>query len=200
MTSRLFVVGSPGDAAYTFRRNSSGNWVQAQKLVPAVPADGFGTAVAIDRDMILVGAPFVDLEGGDRGSPTPDDHVAQGAVFGFLPGVSGYIESFKLRPRPDERFEYEQFGSAIAMSGARIAVTATGWQPPVTIQPEGLVFTYTRNGSSVLARGIASRQGPVTGMGLSNNALLIGAFVDTTSCRFVCVRVARIYDDNLFEQ
>ena len=159
MTSRLFVVGSPGNAAYTFRRNSSGNWVQAQKLVPAVPADGFGTAVAIDRDMILVGAPFVDLEGGDRGSPTPDGHIAGGAVFGFLPGVSGYIESFKLRPRPDERFEYEQFGSAIAMSGARIAVTATGFRPPVRIQPEGLVFTYTRNGSSVLARGITSRQG-----------------------------------------
>ena len=48
--------------------------------------------------------------------------------------------------------------------------------PPARIQPDGLVFTYTRNGSSVLARGITSRQGPVTGMGLSNNALLIGAF------------------------
>jgi hypothetical protein len=49
------------------------------------------------------------------------------------------------------------------------------------------------------ARGITSRQGPVTGMGLSNNALLIGASIDQTSCRFVCVRVARIYDGNLFE-
>ena len=91
-------------------------------------------------------------------------------MFGFLPGVSGYIESFKLRPRPDERFEYEQFGSAIAMSGARIAVTATGFAAPVRIQPDGLVFTYTRNGSSVLARGITSRQGPVTAMGLSKRA------------------------------
>ena len=199
MTSRLFVVGSPGDAAYTFRRNSSGNWVQAQKLVPAVPAPGFGTAVAIDRDMILVGAPAADLEGGDRGTPTADFHIAGGAVFGFLPGVSGYIESFKLRPRPDERFEYEQFGSAIAMSGARIAVTATGPLPQALLLPEGLVFTYTRNGSSVLARGIASDQGQVTAMGLSNNALLIGAYSDTTTCRWLCERVVRIYDDNLFE-
>ena len=86
------------------------------------------------------------------------------------------------------------------MSGARIAVTATGFAPPFRIQPDGLVFTYTRNGSSVLARGIASREnGPVTGMGLSNNALLIGAFHGQLSCRFVCERVARIYDDNLFE-
>jgi hypothetical protein len=200
MTSRLFVVGSPGGAAYTFRRNSSGNWVQAQKLVPAVPADGFGTAVAIDRDMILVGAPFVDLEGGDQG--TPADHIAGGAVFGFLPGVSGYIESFKLRPRPDERSEYEQFGSSIAISGARIAVIATGFlNPNGGTTPEGLAFTYTRNGSIVLARGIASRQGEITGMGLSNNALLIGALIDQESCRLpACVRFARIYDDNLFEQ
>src|SRR5688572_5417010 len=150
-TCALPIFGSPGNAAYTFRRNSSGNWVQAQKLVPAVPADGFGTAVAIDRDMILVGAPSVDLEGGDRGSLTPDFDIAGGAVFGFLPGASGCIESFKLR-----------------------------------------VFTYTRNGSGVLARGITSRQGPVTGMGLSNNALLTGAFIDQLSCRFVCVRIAHL--------
>lgn len=37
-------------------------------------------------------------------------------------------------------------------------------------------------------------------MELSNNALIIGAIVDSTICRFVCVRIARIYDDNLFEQ
>jgi hypothetical protein len=199
MTSRLFVVGSPNKAAYTFRRNSSGNWVQAQELVPVVPASGFGAAVAIDRDMILVGAPSADLEGGDGGSPTPDDHVAGGAVYGFLPGVSGYIESFKLRPRPDERFEYQNFGSAIAMSGARIAVVATGFAPPIRITPDGLVFTYTRNGSSVLALGITSRQAEISAMGLSNNALLIGAVINSTVCRFVCVRTARIYDDNLFD-
>ena len=144
--------------------------------------------------MILVGAPFVEQEGGDSGTPTPDDHVAGGAVFGFLPGVSGYIESFKLRPRPrpDERSKYEEFGSEIAMSGARIAVKATGFQDPNgATTPDGLVFTYTRNGSSVLARGITSRQSLITGMGLSNNALRIGAIIDQTSCRFVCVRVAR---------
>jgi hypothetical protein len=200
MTSRLFVVGAPDGAAYTFRRNSSGNWVQAQKLVPAVPAPGFGTSVAIDRDMILVGAPRVDVEGMPPFfPPTPDFHIAGGAVFGFLPGASGYIESFKLRPRPDERFEYEEFGSAIAMSGARIAITATGRRAEGRTLPDGLVFTYTRNGSSVLARGITSRQAQITAMALSNNALLIGAYEDSTTCRFICVRVARIYDDNLFE-
>jgi hypothetical protein len=37
-------------------------------------------------------------------------------------------------------------------------------------------------------------------MGLSNNALLIGAIIDQESCRFVCVRTALIYDDNRFVQ
>ena len=162
--------------------------------MPAVPAPGFGTAVAIDRDMILVGAPFADRSGGDG-----DDTVAGGSVFGFLPGVSGYIESFKLHPRPDERSQYEEFGSEIAMSGARIAIKATGFRPPVRITPDGLVFTYTRNRSSVLARGITSRQAEISAMGLSNNALIIGAIIEATVCRFVCVRTVRIYDNNLFE-
>ena len=65
---------------------------------------------------------------------------------------------------------------------------------------EGLGFTYTRNGSSVLALGIASRQAEITAMGLSNNELLIGAIDSEGACRpFVCFRAARIYDDNLFE-
>ena len=62
------------------------------------------------------------------------------------------------------------------------------------------MFTYTRNGSSVLALGITSRQAEIGAMGLSNNALLIGAYSDTTTCRWLCERVVRIYDDNLFEQ
>jgi hypothetical protein len=85
------------------------------------------------------------------------------------------------------------------MSGARIAVTATGRRLESAQLPDGLVFTYTRNGSSVLALGITSRQGQVTAMGLSNNALLIGAYLDNSTCRQLCERVARIYDDNLFE-
>jgi hypothetical protein len=84
---------------------------------------------------------------------------------------------------------------------ARTVVIATGFlDPNGATTAEGLAFTYTRNGSSVLARGIASRQSLITGMGLSNNALLIGALIDRESCRFVCFRIARIYDDNLFEQ
>ena len=199
MTSRLFVVGSPGDAAYTFRRNSSGNWVQAQKLVPAVPAPGFGTSVAIDRDMILVGAPFVDREGGDGGSPTPDDHVAGGAVFGFLPGVSGYIESFKLRPRPDERFEYEEFGSEIAMSGTRIAIKATGFRPPVRIHPMAS-SSLTRAMARAYSRAASHPARVRSPQWVCRTTRCSSARLSNDICRFVCVRTARIYDDNLFEQ
>jgi hypothetical protein len=198
MTDRMLLVGGP-PAAYTFRRNSSGNWVQAQKLMPARPSATFGRSVAIDQDMILVGAPFEDVEGLPSGPPTPDAHVAGGAVYGFLPGAAGYVESFRLRPRPDERFEYEEFGSHIEMSGTRIAVVATGADPAVSILKEGLVFTYTRNGSSVLARGIATGALEITAMGLSNGTLLIGANVDDR-CPFGCLGSAFFYNVNLFRQ
>jgi hypothetical protein len=209
MTRTTFVVGSPsgnlqGDlpgSAYVFRRNSSGRWVQTQKLLPVEPAASFGVAVAIDQGMILVGAPHVDGEGAPIFPDTPDGHVAEGTVFGFLQVAGRYVESFKLRPRPDERFEYQEFGSAIAMFGQRIAISATGPGLVISAFPDGLVFTYTRDGSSVIARGLAAEDGQfvITALGLANNWLLVGANDDFT-CPFGCIGAAHIYDVNRFRQ
>jgi hypothetical protein len=49
MTKREIVVGAH-NSAYIFGRNSSGHWVQRQRLLPANPdAMEFGVAVAIDQ-------------------------------------------------------------------------------------------------------------------------------------------------------
>jgi hypothetical protein len=197
MTSRVVLVAGPG-GAYIFRKNSSGAWIQAQKLEPVEPASGFGTAVAIDQGMILVGAPGEDLEGLPNGPPTPDGHVAGGAVYGFLPGQSGYIESFRLRPRSDEVFKYEGFGSDIEMSGSRIAIVATGQSTGISQFPGGLVVTYTRDGSSVLAHGIGNQTLLITAMGLSNRWVLVGAQANET-CPLGCSGRAVIYDISRLE-
>jgi hypothetical protein len=205
MTRTTFVVGAPGGdapgSAYVFRRNSSGRWIETQKLLPVESAPGFGVAVAIDQGMILIGAPHTDGEGLPRFPDTPDGHVAEGAVFGFLPVAGRYVESFKLRPRPDEKFEYELFGSAIAMFGQRIAIAAKGPDLHISAFSDGYVFTYARDGSSVYARGIAAADGQfvVTAIGLANNWLLLGAHADFT-CPFGCIGNAHIYDVNRFRQ
>src|SRR6185503_10061959 len=104
-------------SVYRFGRDRTGHWVQFQKLVPSEPAPGFGTSVAFDRDMIIIGAPKVDIEGLPAGPATPDGHNAGGAAYVFLPSAIGYVESFKLRPRPDELFKYQDFGYRVAMMG-----------------------------------------------------------------------------------
>lgn len=56
------VIGAPQDgsegAAYVFQRDSEGEWLQVQKLVPGPNLGGkFGAAVSLSGDRIAVGAP-----------------------------------------------------------------------------------------------------------------------------------------------
>jgi len=144
VASGVIVIGAPGGlslrstatgAAYVFRRNSSGAWVQRQRLVAieSQARDRFGAAVAIDKGMIVIGAPRVDIEGGkfgEFGPPTSDGHVAGGAAYGFVPVGGTFVETFKLRPRSDENFRYTEFGRQIEMFDKRIVVAAI--DPAVT--------------------------------------------------------------------
>jgi hypothetical protein len=193
------VMGSSG-AAYVFRRNSLGNWAQAQKLVPAGSAAGFGSSVAIDQGMIIVGASQEDLE---TEFDTPDGHWAGGAAYVFLPTAGRYLESLRLRPRVDEKFEYVKFGSQVAMMGRYIAIEAIGNPVNDSVVAQGIVFTYTRDGSTVLARGIASAHfesnSDSISMALANNWLLVG-HLGSSRCFNGCPGAATLYDVNRFQQ
>lgn len=63
----IAVVGAPGQGghankAYVFERQIDGTWEEHQILSPSSPqsAGGFGWSVAIDEDIIAVGAPYED--------------------------------------------------------------------------------------------------------------------------------------------
>lgn len=184
---RTIVVGAPGesgqhpfgDAAYVFKRNAAHQWVQTQKLVPIDETQWqrFGSAVAMDKGMILVGAPFADPEGGGVGPNTDDGHVAQGAVYGFLPTAGQYVETFKLRPRPDELFDYREFGDQIAMFDKRIAVAANGQMPFGDHAAPAFIFTYSRSGNNVTPLGLAmpGLETATTSIWIANNWLLVGS-------------------------
>lgn len=72
--------GSNSGAAYVFQRNSSGNWTQAGKLLPADGSAGdlFGTAVAMDGETIAIGA-----------SGDTDQGVAAGSIYVFRRQAGG---------------------------------------------------------------------------------------------------------------
>jgi hypothetical protein len=211
MTKTVLLIGSPrggrnrsfnvpsygvNGSAYVFRRNSGGNWVQTQKLVPVQPTAGFGLSVAIDQAMIIVGAPGDDFE---SELSTPDGHSAGGAAYVFLPVAGRYLESFRLRPRPDEKFAYWEFGLQVAMFGRHIAVTAVEPYGFISEFPRGFVFTYARDGSSVLPTGIGERHLVSSSMALANNLLLIGDPGDRR-CIFGCPGAVRTYDMNRMSQ
>jgi len=209
VASGVIVIGAPGDfvqhapgAAYVFRRNSSGVWVQRQRLVSTETraGDHFGEAVAIDKGMIVIGAPQVDPEGGPFGPPTADDHIAGGAAYGFVPVGGSFVETFKLRPRPDENFEYVEFGRQIEMFDTRIVVAAVNSE--TNRERGGYVHTYARDGSTVTPVGLATGFLETGSIGLANRWLLAGSHFTQLcgSAPQACIGQANVFDLNRFTQ
>lgn len=210
MARTTLVVGSPGGrsrlrqfglfhhgpgSAYVFKRDSSGRWRQTQRLVATRTAGGFGSAVAIDRGMIIVGAPQEAIEGGSRGEPTLDNHIAGGAAYVFVPTAGTYVETLRLRPRPDERIQYMDYGHRIAMFDDKIVITAVQPYGEVDHVVGGFAFTYSREGANVVARGIAAGHSVAYSIGLFHNLLLVGSpGADRCADIFGCSGTARIYD------
>jgi hypothetical protein len=226
VAGNMVVIGAPQrSAAYLFRRGSDGTWVRTQKLIGADTSTvgSFGGAVAIDRGLIIVGAPdhecvesdisfggFCDRSGG--GTRGPDGIGAGGAAYGFVPVGGQYVQVFKLRPQPDEHANYHRFGRRIVMMGQYIVIDAAeqsaggdGIFEPFSLR-NGLSFTYKRDGSTVpaRARGLTSGYVASESIGLANNWLLVGAAHDNSfDCQTelnTCRGGATIFDLNRFEQ
>lgn len=209
VAGNVLVVGANG-AAYVFRRKSDGSWVKTQKLIAAdsSPVASFGAAVAIDQGMIIVGAPQHDCVGGDNGvfcgGVSPDGAGAGGAAYGFVPFSGQYVQVFKLRPGLDEHSNYWQFGRRITMMGKFVVIDAAEQvflgDPDISSLPPGLAFTYSREGSTLTARGLARGFVASDSMGLANNWLLVGSTHDTGSfCHSIvsaCFGEAKIFDLN----
>ena len=201
MTDTTLVIGSPSDgqrglqfniptynqgagAAYIFKRNSRGNWVQTQKLEPVQPAPGFGLCVAIDQGMIVVGAPGDDVE---TEFDTPDFHWAGGGAYVYLPTAGRYLETFRLRPTVEDEFAFLEFGFQVAMFGSHIAITAVEPYGFIDAFPRGFVFVYERDGSSLpLLKGSRGSHLSSSSMALFNNLLMIGSVGSDSRCIFGC--------------
>lgn len=138
MTQAIIVAGAQG-LAHIFGRNSSGEWVKRQQLIPASPPDpSYGLVVAVDNHMILVAAP-------GTGFNSTDD---RGEVYVFLPDATRYVEALRLTSLSGGQPGGDLFGSALAISDKYIAVG--GADVPFTEDnPPGVVTTYLREGSSL---------------------------------------------------
>ncbi len=120
------VVGAPEEdgsgtnrgAAYVYQQDKNGadQWGQVTKIQPLDPQndDEFGYAVAIWQDIIVVGAPFEDGAGSDRGAAYVFDR--------HLMGLDNWGQVTKITADVPENAD--QFGYSVSLSGDTLIVGA----------------------------------------------------------------------------
>jgi hypothetical protein len=111
-------AGSDRGAAYVFARNQGGadSWGQVTKLTgsDAEDDDRFGTSVAISGDTVVVGAPYEDSAGSDRGAAYVFERNRGGAdSWGQVQKLAG-----------SDAEDYDNFGNSVAISGDTVVVGA----------------------------------------------------------------------------
>ncbi|MCW1922135.1 Ig-like domain-containing protein [Luteolibacter arcticus] len=151
------VVGAPGfdqpggsnaGAAYIFQRNPTNQnaWTQVAKINPPVingsGGDAFGSAVALQGDTVLIGAPNANLTGAPR----------SGRVFVFKRGAtpSAWTLSQTL-VAADNRVsgqlnDSEFYGAAVAIDGNTVVIGSHGanYAGNSTLWNFGAAYIYTR--------------------------------------------------------
>ena len=123
-------------AAYVFTE-SGFTWSQTQELTaPNGPADlGFGSAVAISGNTIVVGASEAVVGGNN----------SEGAAYVFTYSGTNWAETQELNPSTSVQFAH--FGAAVAISGETMVVGAFG----TTVGSnsfQGAAYVFTESGTT----------------------------------------------------
>ena len=142
VSGREVYVGQPDNSygpgvVYVFRADANGAWRVAKKITQAAAAnsDGFGSAIAIDGNTMLVGQAKADSN--------------SGVVVVFTRDASGaWRESGSLKA--PERHAGEAFGSGIVLSGGRayISTGISGFGSMVFSSRGGAVFVFKNTGGT----------------------------------------------------
>ena len=142
------LLGNAG-AVYFLQKQSNGNWIQKQKVVPSDRAadDYFGFAIAISGRRAIIGAPNEDenVSGGNFLGKAGSAYIFELDSNGFWGEVQKIV--------PSDRFEADQFGYSVAIDSNYIVVGAPyqdrdeiglGYQPDA-----GAAYIFERNSLGV---------------------------------------------------
>jgi len=143
MNGDLIVVGADGDdeggsgagAAYVFEL-SGAVWSQVAKLLAsdAGAGDGFGGSVAIDADVIAVGAPLESAVGSFAG-----------AAYVFRSVLGTWSEQDKLAAT--DLATNDRFGSDVSVSGSSVLVGAMN-APSTGANDSGAAYVFVEDGGN----------------------------------------------------
>lgn len=162
-------------AAYIFERQSSGDWIQVQKLSPTdlIAGNEFGISVSISNDLALVGASSMQAEPALSGSAYVFENVG-----------NSWLQTDRLLPTdgsPGDHYGIEvdlQDNRAVVGSRGANGIDGTATAGTVYVHElnsDGTDSSVTRLGASV---PIVSHQFG-RGLSLDGDLLLIGAYGDS---------------------
>lgn len=159
-----------GGRAYVFAE-SSGSWPLQAVLAGSNTGagDGFGTAVAVDGDTAVIGAPGEDSNGT---SPSDNSLSSSGAAYVYTRnGAAWSQQAFLKAPSPTGN---EQFGYAVGTSGGNVVVGGPG-VPGVGSLP-GSVYVFRSGAATPInsANG-APRDQFGCSVGVSGDTVIVGA-------------------------
>lgn len=125
-------------AAYVFRRDLDGHWSEEAKLVPSDPQSGaqFGRAVAMDGDLIAVGA--------------PQRNNVRGAVYLFrlALGAGGPpVWTQEAILTPTGVFAGDAFGTSVSIAANRVIAGAPGDDIGTSLN-QGSAFVFEKVGAN----------------------------------------------------
>ena len=138
------AIGAPGlKSVFVFKRSGSA-WKRSQQVMPIEVeiANTFGRAVAVNGNMLAVGAPEALTEG-------TFGNTQSGAVYVFAISAGSYTQARVLHPSPDEDSDYIDYGRIVRLTADRLIVTATSPYLDGFYSTPAQYFVYRRSGSSV---------------------------------------------------
>lgn len=152
MSGGFAIVGAPGSRdygrefipAYVLRR-VGWTWIHDAALVPEAvsPWSHLGGSVAIDGDVLVVGAP-----NDGHSEPYENDGYGAAYVYRFI-GGAGWIEEAKLTA--SDAVPWNFFGSSVAVRGDVILVGAKA-HPRADGNRKGSVYVFVREGAAWVER------------------------------------------------
>ena len=147
VSGREVYVSQPGNtygpgAVYVFRATPTGAWGRAASKITRANAgndDGFGSAIAVDGNMLLVGQTKSDSESGEVVVFTRDGAAGAWRETGTL--------------KAPERHPGDAFGASIVVAGGRayIATGVRGFGSMVFTRRSGSVYVFRNNGGTWVA-------------------------------------------------
>jgi len=152
MSGDTLLVGAPAEsshagAAYVFVR-AGGGWSQQARLVASNGelGDGFGSAVAIDGDTIVVGASGErSASRGVNGDPSDNGAESAGAAYVFARTGTSWTQQAYLKASDAARGQ--MFGTSVAVSGDLVLASAP-WAADYAGEVHG--FVRGQGGWSIL--------------------------------------------------